>query len=58
MRGRLMKVKIKYEVIKEKEFEVDEDTFDNNNKIDTFWSQLKEQEMDCIKVKGIRLKKL
>ena len=53
-----MKVKIKYEVIKEKEFEVDEDTFDNNDKIDTFWSQLKEQEMDCIRVKGIRLKKL
>lgn len=53
-----MKVKIKYAVIKEKEFEVDDDTFSEKDKIIAFWSQLKKQEMDCIRVKGIQLKRL
>jgi hypothetical protein len=48
------KVKIKYSVVKEKEFEVDEDTFDTNENIQKFWNQLQTEE-DCISIKGIKL---
>jgi hypothetical protein len=51
------KVKIKYSVVKEKEFEVDEDTFDTNENIQKFWNQLQTEE-DCISIKGIKLTEL
>ena len=51
------KVKIKYSVIKEKEFEVDEDTFDTSENIKKFWDKLQAEE-DCISIKGIKLTEL
>lgn len=51
------KVKIKYSVVKEKEFEVDEDTFDMNENIQKFWNKLQEEE-NCISIKGIKLTEL
>lgn len=52
-----LKVKIKYSVIKEKEFEVDNDTFSVNEKIQKFWDELKEEE-NCISIRGIKLTKI
>jgi hypothetical protein len=48
-----IKVKIKYSVVKEKEFEVDEDTFDTSENIKKFWDKLKAEE-NCISIKGIK----
>lgn len=52
-----IKVKIKYSMVKEKEFEVDEDTFDTNENIEKFWDKLKAEE-NCISIKGIKLTEL
>lgn len=52
-----MKVKIKYSMIKEKEVEIDDDTFATNENIQTFWNQLQAEE-DCISIRGIKLTEL
>ena len=51
------KVKIKYSIVKEKEFEVDEDTFNTSENIKKFWDKLQAEE-NCISIKGIKLTEL
>ena len=51
------KVKIKYSITKEKEFEIDDDTFATTENIQKFWNQLQTEE-DCISIKGIKLTEL
>jgi len=48
-----MKGILRYTVIKEKEIEFDDDTFSNTSNIQSFWSNMAQNENDkVIKIKG------